>query len=318
MALRIHAGIYGCILAALLMGGCSGSVGVREPAQVTGPDAPHAKPVVLTTFTVLADLVAVVGGEHVVVESLTKPGAEIHGYEPTPADLKRAASADLILENGLGLEAWFARFTEDLDTPHAVLSEGIDPIAIKVHPRDSQHFAPNPHAWMSPAHAQVYVANAAAALSELDPAHATDYADNARAYAALIDERARTLREVVATLDPAHRVLVTCEGAFSYLAADLGLAEQYLWAVNSESQSTPRSVAGAIDRVRADGVPAVFCESTVSADSMRVVADEGGATFGGTLYVDSLSGPAGPVPTYLDLLDHNLGQIAHGLGGTAQ
>ena len=274
------------------------------------------RPVVLTTFTVLADMAENVAGEHLRVESITKVGAEVHGYEPTPGDLRKAADADLILDNGMGLEAWFGRFVDGLDVPHVVVSEGVEPVALGDDTAEAYQGKDNPHAWMSPVNAQLYVQNMADAFAELDPAHADDYAANAAAYSAELADLHDELTDALDALPESHRALVTCEGAFSYLARDAGLTEQYLWAVNAEQQATPQSVVGAIEFVEDNDVPAVFCESTVSDKAMRQVAHESGAAFGGTLYVDSLSEPGGPVPTYLDLLRHDTDTIVAGLAGT--
>lgn len=274
-------------------------------------------PVVLTTFTVLADMASVVGGPDVQVESITGPGMEIHGYEPTPDDLRRAAGADLLLANGLGLEAWLEALVAPLDLPTVVLTDGIDPLPIggaDSAAADGTTHAANPHAWMSPRVGRQYVAAIAEALADLDPEHAVDYADRAWRYAVELDAVQTDLVERLAGLPSEHRLLVTCEGAFSYLARDAGLQEAYLWPVNAERQGTPRQVASVIRAVREAAVPAVFCESTVSATAQRQVAREVGARFGGVLYVDSLSGPDGPVPTYLDLLRHDIDVIALGLG----
>ncbi len=269
----------------------------------------NTRPLVLTSFTVLADMVREVAGDAVQVESITKVGAEIHGYEPTPSDLTRVGDADLILHNGLGLEAWFEQFTAGVDAPTVTLSDGIDPVTITVGEYSGK---PNPHAWMSPTAGAVYVANIAAALTDLVPQSAAGIAANAAAYTGELEALSAELSAVVADIPPAQRMLVSCEGAFSYLARDVGLDEGYLWAVNQESQGTPQQVVALIDTVRERQVPAVFCESTVSDASQRVVADESGATLGGTLYVDSLSDGA-PVPTYLDLLRYDMRTIAEGL-----
>lgn len=274
------------------------------------PRAAETKPLVLTTFTVLADMAQNVGGEHLRVESITKVGAEIHGYEPTAGDLRRAAGADLILDNGLGLEAWFQRFVEDVDAPHVVVSDGVDPLPIT---GDAYAGKANPHAWMSPTAAVQYVRNIARAFVELDPAHAQDYRVNAESYIARLRQLQDDLVSELAGLDGSRRALVTCEGAFSYLARDAGLQEKYLWPVNAEQQATPQRVASAVDFVRGRRIPAVFCESTVSPEAMLQVAEAGGARFGGTLYVDSLSTPDGPVPSYLDLLRHDVDTIVRGL-----
>ncbi len=270
------------------------------------------RPVVLTTFTVLADIASNVAGDHLIVESITKPGAEIHGYEPTPGDIKKAARADLILDNGLNLEAWFARFVDGLDVPHVVVSEGIDPIDIV---GDAYAGMPNPHAWMSPLNVGVYAENMAEAFARLDPDNAPEYRANAAAYREQLQQVQQELVDRLDAVPPTQRALVTCEGAFSYLARDAGLTEKYIWPVNAEQQATPQRIAAVIEFVDANEVPAVFCESTVSDAAMQRVVEATGAEFGGVLFVDSLSAPDGPVPTYLDLIRHDAATIVAGLSG---
>ncbi|MFD6100657.1 metal ABC transporter substrate-binding protein [Nocardiopsis flavescens] len=282
------------------------------PAGDPSGDGDDGRPLVLTTFTVLADMVANVAGDRVRVASLTRAGAEIHGYEPVPDDLVRGQDADLILENGLGLEAWFAQFTERVDAPTAVLSEGVRTLPISSGDYEGE---PNPHAWMSPDNALVYVDNIRDALTGLDPAGEADYAAAADAYKAEITEVGDYLEEELAAVPEPARALVTCEGAFSYLARDAGLTEMYLWPVNAESQATPRRIAEVTRFVEDNGVPAVFCESTVNDGTQRSVARSTGAELAGPLYVDSLSEADGPVPTYLDLLRHDAETIVAGLSG---
>ena len=279
-------------------------------ARVGSGGGDDDRPVVLTTFTVLADMARNVAGDHLRVESLTKPGAEIHGYEPTPGDIRRAAKADLILDNGLNLEAWFGQFMTGLDVPHAVVSDGVATMPIT---EDAYAGQVNPHAWMSALNAKIYVANMVRAFSSLDPAHAGDYERNGAAYAASLQTIHDELIARIATVPTAQRALVTCEGAFSYLARDTGLREIYMWPVNAEQQATPQRVARTIDAVTAARIPAVFCESTVSDKPMQQIVRATGTRFGGVLYVDSLSEPDGPVPTYLDLLRHDAEVIVAGL-----
>lgn len=275
-----------------------------------GRDETARLPVVLTTFTVLADIAANVAGEHLVVESITKPGAEIHGYEPTPGDIKKAAKADLILDNGLNLEAWFAQFVEGLDVPHVLVSDGVRTLNIA----DGAYAGiPNPHAWMSPLNVQIYADNMAAAFAELDPAHAQDYRANAAKYRTQLQEVHDDLVGQLDALPATQRALVTCEGAFSYLTRDAGLTEKYIWAVNAEQQATPQQIVSAIEFVKANDVPAVFCESTVSDAPMQRVVEATNARFGGALFVDSLSEADGPVPTYLELIRHDASMIVAGL-----
>jgi manganese/iron transport system substrate-binding protein len=255
---------------------------------------------VVTTFTVLADLARNVAGDAADVEALTKPGAEIHYYQPTPGDILRARDADLVLWNGLNLEQWFEKFLANLgDVPSAVVSDGVEPMGIVEGPYTGK---PNPHAWMSPEAALTYVENIRAALAEHDPANAEAYAANAAAYSDAIRAVADPMRATLAAIPDERRWLVTSEGAFSYLARDFGLRELYIWPINADQQGTPQQVRKVIDAVREHDIPAVFSESTVPADAARQIARETGAAYGGVLYVDSLSEPDGPVPTYLDML----------------
>ncbi|MBL9052257.1 MAG: metal ABC transporter substrate-binding protein [Tabrizicola sp.] len=266
---------------------------------------------VVTTFTVIADMARNVAGEGVEVVSITKPGAEIHGYEPTPQDIVGASDADLVLWNGLNLERWFEQFLSNLgDTPSATLTDGIVPMSITGGDYDGK---PNPHAWMSIDNALIYVDNIEKALAAADPANAATYAANAEAYKARLSAALDPLKAQIAALPDDRRWLATCEGAFSYLARDLGLQEVYLWPINADQQGTPRQVRAVIDAVREHGIPAVFCESTVASDPAEQVARETGAAFGGVLYVDSLSAGDGPVPTYLDMLKVTTETIAKGL-----
>lgn len=266
---------------------------------------------VVTTFTVIADMARNVAGDAATVESITRPGAEIHEYQPTPRDLVRAQDADLILWNGLNLELWFERFFANLsDVPGVTVSDGVEPIGIGDGPYEGQ---PNPHAWMSPSNALIYVDNIAAAFAEHDPDNADTYRTNAEAYKAEIGSTVSPLRADLAAIPEARRWLVTSEGAFSYLARDFDLKELYLWPINADAQGTPQQVRRVIDAVRQNAIPAVFSESTVSAAPAQQIARETGAAYGGVLYVDSLSEESGPVPTYLDLLRVTTQTIVEGL-----
>lgn len=269
------------------------------------------KPKVLTTFTVIADLARNVAGDRAEVVSITRPGAEIHGYQPTPRDLLRARGADLVLWNGLNLERWFEKFFSRLDgVASVVVSDGIEPIGIG---EGAYSGKPNPHAWMSPDGVRVYIENIRAALATLDPDNAEIYAANASDYLARIDAAIVPLRQQLASIPDHHRWLVTSEGAFSYLARDLGLRELYLWPINADSQGTPQQVRKVIDAMREHAIPAIFSESTVSDKPARQIARETGARYGGVLYVDSLSKPDGPVPTYIDLLRVTIETVVAGL-----
>ena len=270
----------------------------------------EAKFKVVTTFTVIQDIAQNVAGDAATVESITKPGAEIHEYEPTPKDIVKAQSADLILWNGLNLERWFERFFQNIkDKPAVVVTEGITPLSIYEGPYKD---APNPHAWMSPSNALIYVENIKNALVKYDPQNADTYQKNAAAYAEKIKQLDKPLREKLSQIPADQRWLVTSEGAFSYLAKDYDLKEGYLWPINAEQQGTPQQVRKLIDLVKKNHIPVVFSESTASAKPAQQVAKESGAKYGGVLYVDSLSAADGPVPTYIDLLNVTVSTIVKG------
>ena len=306
MRLRSLALAFISVIAVSLLG--PATLGATESAQATGKRIR-----VITTFTILADMARNVAGDAADVASLTKPGAEIHGYEPTPQDNVRASKADLVLWNGLNLEVWFEKFFSNVkNVPSVVLTSGIEPMSITEGPYTGKA---NPHAWMSPANALRYVENIRAALAKADPANAAVYAANAAAYAEKIRALDAPIRAQLARIPENQRTLVTSEGAFSYLCRDYGLKQLYLWPINADAQGTPKQVRAVIDAVRKDKLPVVFSESTISPKPARQVARETGARYGGVLYVDSLTDADGPAPTYLALLELNARTIVAGFLG---
>lgn len=267
---------------------------------------------VVTTFTVIQDIAQNVAGDAAIVESITKPGAEIHDYQPTPLDIVRAQEAGLVLWNGFNLERWFEKFFQNVkDVPSVVVTDGVTPMGIAEGPYSGK---PNPHAWMSASNALIYVENIRKALVKYDAANAETYNRNAAAYAARIKALDEPLRKRLSSIPEAQRILVSSEGAFSYLTRDYQMREAYLWPINADEQGTPRQVRKVIDLVRKNKVPVVFSESTISDRAAKQVARESGARYGGVLYVDSLSAAGGPVPTFLDLLKVTVETIAKGFG----
>lgn len=279
--------------------------------QVRSERRAEQKIQVLTTFTVLADMAKNVAGERAEVHSITKPGAEIHGYEPTPQDLVRLQKADLVLDNGLNLEKWAEKLYQNVkNVPHVTLTDGLAPMPIAEGPYKDK---PNPHSWMSPKNALTYVDNIVAALSKVDEKNAGYYKHNGDAYKAEIAKVDEQLKRTLGRLPETNKYLVSCEGAFSYLIRDYGLKELYLWPINADAQGTPQQIKTVVETVRQNDIPAVFCESTVNAKAQEQVARETGARYGGAFYVDSLSGGDGPTPTYLRLLQYNADVLTRGL-----
>ncbi|WP_049731130.1 metal ABC transporter substrate-binding protein [Rhizobium ecuadorense] len=289
----------------------SGLVAVAALGLMAGGAAAQEKFKAVTTFTVIADMAKNVAGDAAIVESITKPGAEIHEYQPTPGDIQRAQGAQILLSNGLNLELWFQKFYRNLkDVPDVVVSTGVEPMGISEGPYSGK---PNPHAWMSPKNAIIYVDNIRDAFVKYDPENAEIYKANAEAYKKEIEATIAPIREKLNTIPEDKRWLVSSEGAFSYLARDFGLKELYLWPINADQQGTPQQVRKVVDAVRANKIPAVFSESTVSDKPARQVARETGARYGGVLYVDSLSEADGPTPTYIDLLRVTSDTVVKGL-----
>jgi manganese/iron transport system substrate-binding protein len=295
------------IVVLLLLTSCAPMTSTTPNAALADEQIAGQPKRILATFTVIAGIAENVAGDAAIVDSITKIGTEIHDYEPTPSDIVRAQNADLILNNGLGLERWFEKFMGELrDVPTVDVSEGVTPIPIVEGPYLDK---PNPHAWMSLTNAKIYVENIRKALVELDPANAEKYNTNAAAYIAKFQPLQDQLRQTLEVIPEGQRALVTCEGAFSYFARDAGMKELYMWAINADQEGTPQQVKKVIDQVEANDYPVVFCESTVNAKAMEQVAAETGALFGGTLYVDSLTSADGDAPTYLDMLQFNVNAI---------
>lgn len=294
------------------------SIALNACSTDAADDQPEI-PVVLTTFTVLQDMTAAVGGERVEVRSITPLGAEVHEYDPVPSDVRDAATASLILANGLGLEEWFKQFTQHSDAPTVTLTEGVDTLPVTRlpgHPEtaDTADMPVNPHAWISPVRALTYVDNIEEALSELSPEDAEYFSENAEQYRQQLLELDEHLRTRIAESDGEIH-LVTCEGAFSYLAEDYGLGEHYLWPLNAENEGTPAQVEAQIRYISENQVPTVFCESTVNDSAQSSAASAAGAVLGDPLYVDSLSDDDGPVPSYLEMLEYDVELILKGAEG---
>ena len=273
------------------------------------PSAPKLK--IVTTFTIFADIAQQIAGDKANVVSVTKAGAEIHNYQPTPKDILKTQGADLILWHGMNLELWFDKFYQNIkDVPKAVLTKGITPLSI-----NGGEYAgkPNPHAWMSASNAIIYIENIRSALTKIDPVNASYYQQNAKRYGEEVRAVALPYKQQILALPKNQRWLVSSEGAFSYLARDLGLKELFIWPINADSQGSPQQMRHVIDQVNKHQISAVFSESTVSDKPARQIARETNSHYAGILYVDSLSKSDGPVPNYLALLKVTMSTIVKGL-----
>ncbi len=273
------------------------------------------QPRVVTTFTILTDLVEQVAGDRVEVRTLAPTGAEVHEWELKPDNFRALERADLVFYNGYGLEQWMRQV-------RATVPDGVQVVAVA---EDSGHETipirigdfegdPDPHLWMDPRAVDGYVAAIANALKELDPDHADTYAERAERYRERLAGLHEDLAEELAAIPESRRLLVTSEAAFPYFADAYGFRHDGIWGTNAEEEGSPRQIMRIIDRVREWEVPAVFWESTISDRYVRSVAAETGARVVGPLYVDSLSDPDGPAATYEAMMRHNVAKIVQALG----
>ena len=286
---------------------------VQDDTDLIANAKSEGKLIVLSSFTLLADMVSEIGGDKVESISLTKSGMNIHDYEPTPQDLTKSQKIDLFVENGLNLEARLGKLTSSVpDVSVVIASDGVEVVSIS---EGSYENKPNPHAWMSPKQGLVYIENIRKSLVRISPENADYFNARAFIYSEKLKEIDKNLSLALAKIPQENRLLVTCEGAFSYLAKDYNLSETYIWAVNDESDGSPKRVVQIIDELREKKVPTVFCESTFEPLIQREIAKASGAKMGKILYVDSLSGKDGVAPTYLKLVEYTALALAEGLSG---
>ena len=281
---------------------------------------------VVTTFTILGDMARNVGGEHIVLTTLVGPNGDAHVYEPTPADARVLAEADLVLVNGLGFEGWINRLVKasGYNGPVVVASKAISALkaeedrghkhdaakALAEEAKEQHHGELDPHAWQDLANGRLYVANISRALAAADPAHAVYYRHRAEAYDGRLLALDREIRSRLDTIPLDRRKVITSHDAFRYFGRAYSIDFHAPVGLSTESEPSAREVAALVRQMRDKGIRALFVENITDPRLVQQLAREAGAVIGGTLYSDSLSGPTGPAPTYLDMFRHNASQIA--------
>lgn len=309
------------------------SLAAPAAAQSDGPIP------VVATFSILGDMVERIGGAQVVVTTLVGPNGDAHVYRPTPAAARAVSEAEILVVNGLEFEGWLDRLIEasDFRGLRVVATDRIEPIAFEDdHDQEAHaaeeghdhgheghgktgahdhhdHGAFDPHAWQSLANAVIYVDNITAALAKADPENAGTFYRNRAAYVAEIEALDAEIRAIVGALPQDRRTIVTSHDAFQYFGRDYGLAFLSPQGISTESEASARDVARLIERIRNEGISAVFLENIADSRLLERIAEETGATIGGTLYPGALSGPEGPAPSYLDMMRHNATTLARAL-----
>lgn len=301
---------------------------------------------VVASFSILGDMVARIGGDHIALNTLVGPDGDAHVYQPTPADARAVSGADILFVNGIAFEGWIDRLVEasDFDGTQIVATAGIMPIAFEddhddhdghdhdehaegdhEHDHDDHdhhdetgheghdHGAFDPHAWQSLPNAIVYIDNIAAALAQADPANAATFYRNRAEFVAEIEALDAEIRATLEALPANRRTIVTSHDAFGYFAEEYGLTFLAPQGVSTEAEASARDVAELITQIRDQSIGAVFVESISDSRLLEQIASETDATIGGTLYSDALSGSDGPAATYLDMMRHNLAMLTDAL-----
>lgn len=265
----------------------------------------------VATFSILADFVKQVGGDRVSVQALVGPNGDAHVYQPSPGDAKTLSEARVVFTNGLGFEGWIARLIKASGTKAAII------VATKnVKPRrmdEVGHAEIDPHAWQSVPNAKTYVANIRDALAAADPEGKAAYEANATAYLSKLDALDAEIRAAVGKIPGDRRRIITTHDAFGYFAAAYGMAFIAPQGVSTESEVSARDVAKIITQIRKEKIPAVFLENITDDRLLKRVGAESGARIGGTLYSDALTDEKGAAPTYIDMVRHNVRQLAEAL-----
>jgi len=273
---------------------------------------------VIASFSILGDFVKNVGGDRVEVATLVGPNGNAHVYAPSPGDAKKVADAKLVFVNGLGFEGWLERLVKASGTkaPIVVATKGIKPLERADehgHDHDHDHGRADPHAWQSVANAKIYVANIRDALIAADPAGKDAYLANAAAYLAKLDALERDVREVIAKIPADRRRVITSHSAFGYFQDAYGVNFTAPQGVSTEAEASAKDVAAIIAQIRKQKAAAVFLENVTDPRLVQQIARETGAKVGGTLYSDALTDDKGDATTYVDLIRHNVRQLASAL-----
>jgi zinc/manganese transport system substrate-binding protein len=285
-------------------------------ATMAAPAAAQEKLKVVATFSILADFVRNVGGDRVAVNALVGPNGDAHVYQPAPGDAKALADARLVFANGLGFEGWINRLVKASGTkaPTIVATKGVKPRKAE-DDRGHAHGDADPHAWQSVANARIYVANIRDALSLADPAGKDSYAANAAAYLGRLDALETEVKAAIEKIPSDRRRIITTHDAFGYFAAAYGITFIAPQGVSTEAEVSAKDVARIITQIRKQKIPAVFLENVTDERLLKRIGAESGARIGGTLYSDALTDANGQAATYLDMMRHNVKQLAAALAG---
>ena len=269
---------------------------------------------VVASFSILGDLVKVVGGDRVKVTTLVGPNEDAHAFEPKPADAKAILAAKVFAINGFNFEPWAQKLSKSANYKGITLvtSIGIKPRSMPAE-KGHAHAETDPHAWQDPTHVAVYVKNIAKSLSSADPAGTDSYQKNSDAYIAELTALDQFAKEQFATIPAAKRQVITSHDAFGYFAARYQIKFLAPQGINADAEPSAKEVAMLIRQIKRDKTRAVFVENMSNPALLAQITQDTGVTLGPKLYVDALSGPTEPGSSYLKMMRHNITQLVAGM-----
>ncbi len=263
---------------------------------------------VTVSFSILADFAEQVVGDRGTVEYLVPIGEEPHEYEPVPSDFQKVSDADVFYVNGLDLEEWLSGLVQNVgDVPIVELTEGIEPVPLE------GEDGSDPHAWLSPELAPVYIENLVEDLVERDPEGEEEYRENADAYLEDLEELHEWTVEETGQVQEENRYIVMSENAFKYFGRSYNFETDGVWEINSHEEGTPGQINRLVDLVEEQQIPALFVESTIDQRYMETVSDNSGVEIYGEVYTDALGTEGSGAETYIDMMRHNVETIVSGL-----
>jgi len=288
--------------------------GIASVALLSSASFAADKLPVIASFSILGDLVRVVGGERVSVTTLVGPDEDAHVFEPKPADVKAIAQTRLLVTNGLGFEPWAQKIVKSAgyQGQSVVASQGVKPRQLPAE-KGHQHAETDPHAWQDPGNVVLYVRNIAAALAKADPAGASVYQANSEAYAKELQAVDAEAKTQIAAIPAAKRKVITSHDAFGYFGAHYGIKFLAPQGISTEAEPSAKEVAQLIRQIKQENIKAVFVENMSNPTLLAQLSKDAGVTMGPGLYVDALSKADGPADSYLKLMRHNVTKLVAGM-----
>lgn len=307
---KLKVGFLFLVCSIFIIAGCSSEetdADGEEASNDTESEAGEELSIV-TSFSVLADIIEEVAGDRATVDYIVPIGEEPHEYEPVPSNFSTVSDADVFYVNGLSLEEWLEKIVSNVsETDIVELSNGVEPINLVGEDE------PDPHAWLSPKNTKMYVENLVEDLVERDPGGEEVYRAGGEAYIEQLNELDAWIEEEVSNIPEDHRVIIVSENAFKYYGESYGFRTEGIWEINSHEEGTPQQINRIIDILEDEGIPSVFLESTVPPSFMENVSSDAGVPIAGEVYTDAIGEEGSGAESYIEMIRHNTKTFVDGL-----